>query len=309
MGEDSKPTTPTEAPVSAGKSNVLHIYPGDELTPQEARHITYSVPVVLIVLAGDSQSGKTSLLSALYESYQSGPFAGYSFAGSRTLLGFERICHGGRLYSGRSIPATERTTNMDVFRYMHLRLSRDSTFTDCLFADISGELYQEMRKSTVECQRHQELCRADHFVLIIDGKKVSQQETRDLAVDNAHALLRRCVDSHLLGAHSNVTVLMSKWDELLASLGQQAATTLMENIFRAKFLSRFATCLGSLRCDFVAAMPDVTLGTDLPQAYRLDQMLEYWLKSIPTSRLPREASRSVRPVHRMIDLLSLTEGP
>src|SRR5258708_4978508 len=46
----------------------------------------------LVVLAGDSKSGKTTLLASIFLRFQQGPFGDYLFAGSHTLMGFEARC-------------------------------------------------------------------------------------------------------------------------------------------------------------------------------------------------------------------------
>src|SRR5258708_2931827 len=68
-------------------------YPeGDKLDGTDALAITWARPTRVVLVAGPANSGKTTLLSCLYERFHFGMFAGFRFAGSKTLVGFEKRC-------------------------------------------------------------------------------------------------------------------------------------------------------------------------------------------------------------------------
>src|SRR5579872_6636824 len=71
-------------------SNFIDLPAGRELNELEATSLAISRPVQLIVIAGPVLCGKTTLLTSLYESFQSGGVSGCTFAGSNTLPAFER---------------------------------------------------------------------------------------------------------------------------------------------------------------------------------------------------------------------------
>src|SRR5580698_7970222 len=66
---------------------------GKELNDLAALDLAKSRPVQWIVLAGPTDSGKTTLLTSLYELFQWRKVEGYAFAGSMTLPAFEERCH------------------------------------------------------------------------------------------------------------------------------------------------------------------------------------------------------------------------
>ena len=66
---------------------------GRELNDAAALDLAKSRPVQWIVLAGPIDSGKTTLLTSLYELFQWREVEGYAFAGSSTLPAFEELCY------------------------------------------------------------------------------------------------------------------------------------------------------------------------------------------------------------------------
>jgi hypothetical protein len=95
-------------PENGSKDNVS--LPGtDEFTLMSASEITVAHLTRVIVVAGEADSGKTTLLASLIDRFQRGPFSDYRFAGCKTLMGFEQRCHLARLKSGGTIPDTDRT--------------------------------------------------------------------------------------------------------------------------------------------------------------------------------------------------------
>src|SRR5262245_49650285 len=86
----------------------VEIFSGGALSAADADAITLRFRTLLIVLVGAEGSGKTTVLASIYERLNEGPFAGFQFAGSRSLLSFEEICHLNRLASGGAQPDTQR---------------------------------------------------------------------------------------------------------------------------------------------------------------------------------------------------------
>src|ERR1044072_7601167 len=67
----------------------------------------------VIVVAGDKDCGKTTLVTSIYELFQLAPVAGYLFGGCRTFTGLERRCFFSRLASEQSHADTIRTSRAD----------------------------------------------------------------------------------------------------------------------------------------------------------------------------------------------------
>ncbi len=149
---------------------------GDKLTVDTCKIVTHATRARMVVIAGREGSGKTTLLASIYDEFQNGPFAGYNFAGSRTLPGFERRCFLSRISSGRQTPDTERSKGAFGETLLHLRVrvaDNSEPIRDLLFTDLAGEDFRQAMNSTEFCQKLEIVHRADHFVLLIDGEKIN----------------------------------------------------------------------------------------------------------------------------------------
>src|SRR5205085_5639270 len=118
--------SPTDTPSGTDAGNKASEYidlpKGKELNESAALNLAKSRPVQWIVLAGPSDSGKTTLLTSLYELFQWRKVEGYAFAGSNTLPAFEERCYLSRRDSGNVTPHTPRTRYKGPHpEYLHLR--------------------------------------------------------------------------------------------------------------------------------------------------------------------------------------------
>ena len=272
---------------------------GEELTLEESSILMGESGARLIVIAGESESGKTTLLSCIYELFRSGPYTGYLFARSRTLRAFERVCHDSRVDSGRQTPDTERTPIGQGARFFHLAV-RDENLSaptqHLLISNISGEDFREARTYAPEASKMDFIRRADHFVLVLDGGRLANPQTRALARLQAQEVLRRFVELGMLGKSSQVDVLFSKWDclqPLLEDSGEtpeSAASRLREFLDDTKrqFESSFDSRLGRLRFFEVSACP--ASSTRLAQGYGLEEVFKAWVEESAPSppRTPKE---------------------
>src|SRR5438552_2319796 len=91
-------------------STLLDLPHGKGLKAPDTTTITKRALTSVVLFAGTASCGKTTLLATLHLLFQQGPFAGYNFAGSDTLVGFEDRVSLTRTSSGRSAPTTPRTT-------------------------------------------------------------------------------------------------------------------------------------------------------------------------------------------------------
>lgn len=242
---------------------------GMELTPTSASPITQSRPSRIIVLAGPSDSGKTTLLTAIYEKFCRGPFAGTRFAGSQTLWAWEQRCHTLRVASGRTSPETERTKRAQEQHLLHLRLQNEvkpHRTTDVLLTDIDGERFSEAIQSTEESKKLTLVSRADHFVLCLDGKRLSDTRLRFAARDEGLTLLRAFIEAGMLGKASSVMVLFTKTDLLRQTPNVDKLLAEIEEEYTQKYGGSF----GALRFHAVAAYP-------FQPAIGIDELVRRWM--------------------------------
>lgn len=260
-----------------GTAKLIDMPAGGDLTPDSASLITAASLTRLVLIAGEAESGKTTLLATIYEKFNAGPFADFLFAGTATFVGWEKRCHFSRVASGSERADTERTLGLQQ-RLLHLRLRNvhlADAPQDILFTDLSGEVFKLVRDSTAECQQLGMLKRADHVVLLIDGKKIAEAATRHQALNNSIALLRSTVDAGMVGPQSFVDVVFSKYDVLQTA---DSKTSEFVNNATGTITTRFGTKLGRLRFHRIAARPE---SPDVEFGFGIPELLRSWVEDSP----------------------------
>lgn len=236
----------------------VDLFAGYEIGVAETEDITLRWPTQLIVLAGAEGSGKTTMLAAFYEHLGRGSFAGFDFAGSRSLLGFEKICHANRVISGGSRPTTERTVPSDEAAYYHLALRETSgkrRRREVLLSALSGELYRWARNSREECEKLTFLRRANAIVVLVDGDKLASLEHRDNALADAAGILDAFLDARMVPSGCHVEFVFSKLDRIRGA-GAVALGFLKQT--QEKLETKFRAHVPQLAFREVAARPSPT---------------------------------------------------
>ena len=172
-----------------------------------------------VTVIGDSYGGKTTLICALYERFRKGPFAGLSFAGSRTLVALERRSHYSRVDSGRVTPETAHTSLQEGLRYFHFAVApngQPGKRADLLLSDRSGEVYRSARNNSTVVGTLPEIPQADRIVLLLDGRRVADPIERNGAIQSTRQTLRVFLDNDALGPTSIVQVVTTKFDLIAA---------------------------------------------------------------------------------------------
>jgi hypothetical protein len=189
---------------------------GKELSETAAMSLANARPVQWIVLAGPIDSGKTTLLTSLYELFQWRLVEDFAFAGSNTLPGFEERCYLSRRASGNTVPQTQRTLYKGPDpAYLHLRVRHTKglrPFRDFVFTDVSGEMFEHARDSTTECKDMTFIKRANHLLYFLDSAKAVRTDTRWAILEDAKALLRSFVDCEMISPYCTVNVIWSRFD-------------------------------------------------------------------------------------------------
>jgi hypothetical protein len=172
---------------------LLDLPHGKGLQRADTAAITKRALTSVVLFAGTADCGKTTLLATLHLLFQDGPFAGYNFAGSDTLVGFEDRVSLTRTASGRSTPTTPRTT---VSEYLHLRVRRGGCshpIRDVLLCDLWGEDFKEAKDNVDACRNLTIIKTAHRFVLLVDGGKLAKAESKQSAKNDPLVLLRNCL--------------------------------------------------------------------------------------------------------------------
>lgn len=257
-----------EAPDDAPE--FVDLFAGSVLGSAEAEAVTLRERTRVVVFAGAEDSGKTTVLTSIYERFNSGTFAGFRFAGSRSLLGFEEICHLNRLASGGSEPGTPRTGLTDDAEYFHLALrpvELGSPRRQVLLSAMSGELFRLARDSAEDAERLTYLRRADTIVVLIDGKRLATPALRTGAQTDAADILESLLDAKMFHRQCRIEFAFSKLDEVNAA-GAVAADFMKKT--EEKFEQRFRTRVPDLAFTRIAARPapsNATEDTGLEEAF------------------------------------------
>lgn len=154
-----------------------------------------------MTIVGDRDSGKTTLVAALYDRFLRGPFAGHRFAGSRTLVGLEKRSHYARAESGRAKPDTPRTSISEGLSYYHFAVrsaAAPAARTDVMVSDRAGETYRHARSNSEIVPQLSELPQANRVVLLLDGARTADAVTRAGAIQAVRQSLRAFLDGGAL---------------------------------------------------------------------------------------------------------------
>ncbi|MGD0813504.1 MAG: hypothetical protein ABSA83_07870 [Verrucomicrobiota bacterium] len=263
---------------------------GTELDESQAQTMASGRPVRLIVIAGAVDCGKTTLLTSLYELFQSGTVRGSQFAGCDTLPAFERRCHLSRVDSENEEPETPRTAYDGPHpQYLHVKVQDQTaaaSHIDFLFTDVSGEMFEHARSSTDECKKLTFLRRASHFLVFLDCEKAVQPLKRWGMVQEAKSLLQSCLDSDMVESKCFVTVVWAKCDYFEAAKDKSSINEFIRNVeedFKASFCDR----IPNFKFHRTAARP--TRFPNLKMGYGVKELLGDWIVNWPQGQNMRLA--------------------
>jgi len=203
----------------------------DLLSIEEADELLRWYPATLVAVVGERKSGKTTLITEIYERFLRGPFAGQLFCYSQTLLGFERKSYPSRADSRLDKPDTARTSTRDGLRFFHLGLvsSSNRRRADLLITERAGEVYRDARDRPAESKTLLELLKARTVVFVLDGERVANDKTRAEAFASIRGMIRAFSDAGAISERAEIQLVTTKFD--LLSVGAAAEAV--------KFLSEF----------------------------------------------------------------------
>lgn len=257
-----------------------------------------------IGLIGPNDSGKTSLISGVYDLLQEGPVSGAAFAGSSTLIGFEKVCHLARVVSLRAAPHTERTSRGADATFFHIDLHQEGVGLTSLFiSDRSGEDYLAVTDQISLADQFFELRRADCITLLVNGAQLADPKTRHEVKAATPHIVEALVEAFAIRSGSRLAIVLTKKDSVVASQRpervQKDFDELVETIVRDH-----SEYLGEVKSFVVAASPQDC--EHVKRGEGIADLLLYWLKfNAPVTAI---ASSEDCSFERMIDLLSEGEA-
>lgn len=246
------------------------LFTGSELRLHEVPLVTNKFSCEFVLLLGDKDSGKTTLLSTIFDLFQTGYFKTYIFAGSLTQKGFEIRSHLSRVSSGLTKPVTERTKALE-FRVLHLAIKEaEQKIKHFLISDISGETIKLARSSSSAMKEHiEELKHANHIFYIIDGEKLNIQN-RTKTLNDAKIFIKSAIDNSIFTQNTVLKILISKWDLVEQDFN-------LENVVISTLNERFAKHLNEIQYLTVASRPSEPSNLDL--GFGVDLLIDNLMKN------------------------------
>jgi hypothetical protein len=253
-----------------------------------------------IGLIGPNDSGKTSLIAGVYDLLQDGPVLGAAFAGSSTLIGFEKVCHLARAVSRRTIPHTERTSRGADATFFHLDLHQEEVGLTSLFiADRSGEDYLSATDQISQADQFFEIRRADCITLLVNGAQLADSALRHEVRAVTPQIIDALVEARAIRAGCRLAIVLTKKDSVVASPHADRVQRDFDGLVKSISESH-ASYLGDVKPFVVAASPKdcekVTRGEGV------GDLLLFWLRSSPPLAVSENGTRL--GFERMIDLLT-----
>lgn len=174
--------------------------------------------LTVVLIAGEYECGKTTLLVALWNSLLNhGEVGEAHFAGSRTALGFERRAWLARLACHGEKPDTDRTHESEN-GFLHLRLATPGRLREVLLSDVAGETFKQVRYGTPFREKIEWLDSANLALFLIDGKDFADDRRRSSTLSNTRRLIGQLRES---GATPSVAVVLAKADLITAELSEK----------------------------------------------------------------------------------------
>jgi len=270
------------------KLNRVSLSSGEELSLEEADKFLLRRPVKFITIVGDLDSGKTTLICALYERFLRGSFAGHMFGGSQTLIGLEKKSHYSRIDSGRAVPDTKRTSLSDGLKYFHFSLvptgGDSESGIEVMLSDRAGEYYKKALNNSEIVSGLLEIKMAQHVALLMDGARIANPVHRSGAMQFVRQAIHAFLDGEALSETSRVQVILTKTDLLEKAVREQTIDTLLIN-FQSGLQRDFGNRLGELSFWEVSAR-DPLSGSSPP--YGVEKLLESWCAVTPAIVIPKK---------------------
>lgn len=296
--------TPDTEPGTPEALRAIHLATGEALDRGQAAVLRRRIPSRAIGLIGPNEAGKTSLIAGLFDLMQDGPVADVGFAGSSTLVGFEKICHDARAASRRGTPHTERTSVGADATFFHLDVKpANGSILSLFIGDRSGEDYLGATDEVARSSSFFELRGADTITLLVNGAHLAGSEFRHEAKAVAPQVIDALVEGNAIRNGSRLAIVLTKEDLVLAS--QHAARVKREfEELVATIAEQHRELFSEVRAFTVAASPSET--DNCSRGKGIDALLRYWLlPPQPEVLLP---SRSRPAASRMIDAFGQREG-
>jgi hypothetical protein len=183
---------------------------------EEARALMTERQATMVGILGLPDSGKTACLVSAYLLLARGKFEGYDYVDSSSLMAFEQISRGSRLWAKGDEPG-QLTTHTEMaddrqagFLHFRLRRQQDGRFFDMLVPDLPGEWSRALIDQS-DSDRFAFLRSASVIWLMIDGRAFANPKKKMYAIYRAEMLVER-LSVMLPTPRPRIILVPSWWD-------------------------------------------------------------------------------------------------
>jgi hypothetical protein len=266
----------------------------DDLSISDISKVTHNFKANLIVVFGESDSGKTTLGATIHELFQQAPFKKYWFAGSMTPIGFEKRCYLSRLISGSEKARTQKTKAGEL-RFLHIALKEETKLEEkanhLIISDASGEIYKLARNSSDYMKGLTLLKRASNIVITLDGEKLANNKLRNVEIVHSKVFIKKALEEEIFDIDTRLNLVITKWDKL----------RILEKFSLEDLISQYSEILNNKVKEFkytlIAARPDIPTA-EIPFGFGIDKLLDDWINSseveTPILRIDNEVFNSYK---------------
>lgn len=228
---------------------------GNPLTLEEANEILAHEPSRFVVIMGATGSGKTTLIASLYQMFLTLRDERFLFAGSKTLVAFEKRAFYTRTISHGTHPATMRTPRgaVDILHFRLYEKDRRRRL-NLLLSDFSGEDYEQARANPVAAQEDFPQIRTAKAVIVLaDGENLASTRKRQKEIQKCIHLLKTFCDGDLIAEGAVIVLAVSKYD--LISPLEADARSHIDKMVKQSFQEQLPELVHRIQFLNTAAMP------------------------------------------------------
>ena len=206
--------------------DVVYVYSGEALELQDVFRFSCVENINPVIVAGEHESGKTTLEVMIYRLFLEGKNEKLMFAGSVTLKGFQERSRKLLKKSGAKKPDVQRTLWTEK-KFLHLALcnKKDKKRKNLIFADYAGELFDD---ATCLEELGNFFEDVSNVVITLDGKKLCKYEERKAVILHAKVLLSRMHQVGILSKHTHLYIVCTKFDEVKKSKDKDMTMKFLE---------------------------------------------------------------------------------
>lgn len=205
--------------------DIAYVYSGDALDMQDVFQFSCIEDIEPVIVAGEQESGKTTLEVMMYRLFLEGENERFKFAGSRTMKGFRTRSENLLKKSGSEKPNVPRTLRGEK-KFLHLAVcGEDGKRKNLIFADYAGELFDE--PSCLD-ELGEFFSDATNVLITLDGKKLCSYNDRAKVFSHAKILLIQMEKSGIISKSTHLYIVCTKFDEIKKAEKKEVTMNFLE---------------------------------------------------------------------------------